>query len=130
MIQPMMINPDMGNSKPKYLVSIKQANNGFIVEVEQEMYPQRPLNAEEAQRKIANFMRNVGERIEGGQDNLLNNILDKAIDEENENEIQILGFHVFYKYSELTAFLSFVYANDDKPDTQRVDPNPKKPKKK
>jgi len=125
----MMIDPtELDNENQKYLVTIKQANNGFIVDVEPDVQQRRPLSPDEAQRKIGTFIKGMEQKMQGGQDHVLDRILDKAKDDEKNGEFQIIGLHIFHKYSEVVAFLSFVYGNEDKPDTQRVDP--KKPKKK
>jgi hypothetical protein len=126
----MMIDPtELDNENQKYLVTIKQANNGFIVDVEPDVQQRRPLSPDEAQRKIGTFIKGMEQKMQGGQDHVLDRILDKAKDDEKNGEFQIIGLHIFHKYSEVVAFLSFVYdKGDDKPDTQRVDP--KKPKKK
>ena len=125
-----MIDPtEFDNENQKYLVTIKQANNGFIVDVEPDVQQRRPLSPDEAQRKIGTFIKGMEQKMQGGQDHVLDRILDKAKDDEKNGELPVMGLHIFHKYSEVVAFLSFVYdKGDDKPDTQRVDP--KKPKKK
>ena len=113
---PMMINLAEAFDKPKYIVSIRQAHNGFAVEVETEVVRKAPMTPGEAQRKISGFMQGINEQMEGGQDPLLNKLLNSAIDEEAESKIQIIGLHVFQTYPEMAAFLSFVYEiNNEEP---------------
>lgn len=114
MMPAMIINPNNTDEKPKYVVSIREAHNGFAVEIDQEIIPVRPMSQAEAERKMGRFARSMEQRINSGSDEKLMSIRDKAAedDEKEENPINILGLHVFKTYSEMTAFLSFVYTNE------------------
>lgn len=124
----MMIDPSFFNGgKNKYIVSIRQANNGFVVDVDFEAPQSQPMSPDEAQRKISTFIKGMEEKMRGSQDPILDKLLNQAQDEEKENELRILGTHVFYKYSEMVAFLSFIY----EPEPEQPTPlkSSKKPKK-
>ena len=127
-MQPMMIDPSvMFDGKRKYNFAIRQANNGFVVEVDIEVPQGQPMSPDEAQRKISTFIKGMEEKMRGSQDPLLDKLLNQAQDEEKENEPRIVGTHVFYKYSEMVAFLSFIY----EPEPEQPTPlkSSKKPKK-
>ena len=119
---PMMINLAEAFEKPKYIVSIRQAHNGFAIEIEQEVIRKGPMSPIEAQRKISNFMNGVQNQMENGPtDSKLRDIYAKAgitpgSEEEEDAGPQIIGLHVFQTYPEMAAFLSFVYEiNNEEP---------------
>jgi hypothetical protein len=107
---------NLSTEKPKYSVSITQANNGFAVSVEEVMSRKAPLSQEEAQRRIGKFLKGMEEGLgnnEKFQDPMLSKLLDEAKDEEIEKN-NVVGLHVFYTYTELTNFLSTIFIEDKK----------------
>ncbi len=114
MMTPLVVNPSDTGENPKYIVSIRKARNGYAVEVELETEPVRPMNMKQFSRKMGSITRNMSEHMNGGADEVLMKIRNQAEEEEESEEIQVLGLSVFKTYSEMSAFLSFVYGNEEK----------------
>ena len=118
----MMIDLAEAFDKPKYIASIRQAHNGFAVEVEQEITRKGPMSPKQAQRKISGFMNSLQDQMESGPvDTKLREIYAKegispsgqADDDDEETGPPIIGLHIFKTFQELTAFLSFVYDKNE-----------------
>jgi hypothetical protein len=114
-----MLNLSAMGGKPKYIATIRQANNGFAVMVEQDAALNKPMTEEEAQRRLGKFMEGLNERMERSSDSVMAKIYNKAEEEKAKEEEAFipLGLNVFPTFSELTAFLSFVYEENEKAKT-------------
>ena len=109
-----MLNLSAMGGKPKYVATIRQANNGFAVHIEQDAVLNKPMTEEEAQRRLSKFMEKLNEQMERSADPTIAKIYNR-VQEEKEEEIFIpLGLNVFTTFRELTAFLSFVYEENEK----------------
>jgi len=110
-----MLNLDAMDENPRYLTSIKQANNGFSVYVERDMTVRKHLTQKEAQRKVSELMNGITKKLDRDQDPILSKIQDDIEEEQEADEIKLeLGLHVFYTFKEMTAFLAFVYSKNEK----------------
>lgn len=114
MLPPLMISLSDQVGKPRYQTTIHQVKNGYRVEVQLILNEQPPLSQEEAQRKFGQFIREAHQKAQGSGDVLLDKVLNKAQDEEKEQERDILGERVFYTMKEVLAFLTFVYEEEEK----------------
>lgn len=116
-----MINLAEAFDKPKYVASIREAHNGFAVEVEQEITRKGPMSPKQAQKKITSFMNGIQDQMDNGPtDSKLRDIYAKAgvspsgeEDEEEETGPPIVGLHIFKTFKELTEFLSLVYEKNE-----------------
>lgn len=110
-----MLNLSAMGGKPKYITSIRQANNGFAVHVEHDAVLNKPMTEEEAQRRLGKFMEGLNERMERASDPVMAKIYNQAEEEKAKEETFIpLGLNVFKTFNELTAFLALVYAENEK----------------
>lgn len=109
-----MLNLSAMGGKPKYVTTIRQANNGFAVHVEQDAAVNKPMTEDEAQRRLGKFMEKLNERMERASDSTMAKIYNQMEEEKDEENVIPLGLNVFKTFSELTAFLSFVYEENEK----------------
>mgnify|MGYP007044062619 CR=1 FL=1 len=109
-----MLNLDAMDENPKYITSIREANNGFSVYVEKDMSVRKHLTQKEAQRKVSELMSGITKKLDRDQDPILSKIQDDIEEEQEADEIKLeLGLHVFYTFKEMTAFLAFVYTKNE-----------------
>lgn len=104
----------MKHVKPVYRVSINQALNGYGVIVEEvpQMYDSSNMPSFEEQMS---FVKKAIDIVNPESDNELQRIyMENNIKPESSEEPKIkkVGYHVFKTFSELTAFLSFIYDNE------------------
>lgn len=109
-----MLNLSAMGGKPKYIATIRQANNGFAVHVEQDAVLNKPMTEEEAQRRLGKFMEKLNERMERAADSTMAKIYNQMEEEKEQENVIPLGLNVFKTFKELTAFLSFVYEENEK----------------
>lgn len=111
---PFMLNLSAIQEKIKYKSSIKQAVNGFAVFVEQDIQPSKPVTRKDAVKMVTGFTQDLNEKYESGLDPVMDKIKKQIEQEEQEEKPEIIGLHVFKTFSEMTAFLSFIYEENDK----------------
>jgi len=112
-----MINLAAMTDKPKYKTFIKEAHNGYIVTVKLDQSLTAPISQEEAQRRLTEFMNKLNEEHKYAGDPVMSAIEQSKkknnISKSQKSQIQIVGPHVFKTYSEMMAFLSFVYEQNE-----------------
>ena len=109
-----MLNLDAMDENPRYLTSIKQANNGFSVYVERDLTVRKHLTQKEAQRKVSELMNGITKKLDRDQDPVMAKVYEDMEKNLEDEEIKLeLGLHVFYTFKEMTAFLAFVYSKNE-----------------
>jgi hypothetical protein len=103
--------------KPTYFATIKQALNGYIVIVEEDnQLPEDSEDIPELEEQMETIM-NAIQNAANGNENEIRRIIRENNKKKDKNEtpkFKKVGIRVFPKFSEATAFLSFIFDSEDK----------------
>jgi hypothetical protein len=101
------------NSKPVYYATIKQALNGYIVVVEEDVQPHDSENLPGLEEQMQ-YVKNALSNLNPNADNELQTILreNNMKPEEGEFKIKKVGVRIFSTFKEASAFLSFIFEED------------------